>query len=121
MVSVLKEDGSVAAGGPELADDQLLDISRTMVQVREFDRRMLMLQRVADEGVAPGDVELSTDMFTVMVHGAWTEAQLVGDFLRGAAFRHQFIHASLHRRKPLPGIRLGSPQVDERIRPVVQA
>ncbi len=45
MVSVLKEDGSVAAGGPELADDKLLEIYRTMVQVREFDRRMLMLQR----------------------------------------------------------------------------
>jgi len=46
LISVLREDGSVTAGrDPELADDVLLHLYRTMVQVREFDRRMLVLQR----------------------------------------------------------------------------
>lgn len=46
LISIVREDGSVAPGrDPELADDVLLYLYRTMVQVREFDRRMLVLQR----------------------------------------------------------------------------
>lgn len=46
LVSVLREDGSVVADrDPQLPDDTLLYLYRTMVQVREFDRRMLVLQR----------------------------------------------------------------------------
>lgn len=46
LVSVLKEDGTIAAGRePELSEEKLLYLYRTMVQVREFDRRMLVLQR----------------------------------------------------------------------------
>jgi pyruvate dehydrogenase E1 component alpha subunit/2-oxoisovalerate dehydrogenase E1 component alpha subunit len=46
LVRVLEDDGSVAAGkDPNLADETLLYLYEQMVQVREFDRRMLMLQR----------------------------------------------------------------------------
>lgn len=46
LYSVLREDGSVVADrDPQLPDDTLLYLYRTMVQVREFDRRMLVLQR----------------------------------------------------------------------------
>jgi pyruvate dehydrogenase E1 component alpha subunit/2-oxoisovalerate dehydrogenase E1 component alpha subunit len=44
MVSVLRDDGS-AAREPGIDADKLVYLYRTMVQVREFDRRMLMLQR----------------------------------------------------------------------------
>ena len=46
LVRVLEDDGSVVAGkDPKLADETLLYLYEQMVQVREFDRRMLMLQR----------------------------------------------------------------------------
>ena len=46
MIRVLKEDGSVDTRyEPDLPDDTLRYLYRTMVQVREFDRRMLVLQR----------------------------------------------------------------------------
>jgi pyruvate dehydrogenase E1 component alpha subunit/2-oxoisovalerate dehydrogenase E1 component alpha subunit len=46
MWTVLREDGSIAPGrDPKLADATLLHLYETMVRVREFDRRMLVLQR----------------------------------------------------------------------------
>jgi pyruvate dehydrogenase E1 component alpha subunit len=46
LVRVLEDDGSVIAGrDPKLPDETLLYLYEQMVQVREFDRRMLMLQR----------------------------------------------------------------------------
>jgi pyruvate dehydrogenase E1 component alpha subunit/2-oxoisovalerate dehydrogenase E1 component alpha subunit len=46
MLTVLREDGSlVAARDPKLPDETLLHLYETMVRVREFDRRMLVLQR----------------------------------------------------------------------------
>ena len=46
LVRLLEDDGTVADGrDPGLADDVLLYLYEQMVQVREFDRRMLMLQR----------------------------------------------------------------------------
>ena len=45
MVCVLNEDGTARDSGPELAPETSLYLYRTMVQVREFDRRMLVLQR----------------------------------------------------------------------------
>jgi len=46
LVSVVREDGTVARGrDPKLPEETLLYLYRTMVQVREFDRRMLVLQR----------------------------------------------------------------------------
>lgn len=46
MLSVLKPDGSVVTGrDPKLEAETLLFLYEQMVQVREFDRRMLMLQR----------------------------------------------------------------------------
>jgi len=46
MVHVLEDDGTVAAGNdPGLPPATLLFLYEQMVQVREFDRRMLMLQR----------------------------------------------------------------------------
>jgi pyruvate dehydrogenase E1 component alpha subunit/2-oxoisovalerate dehydrogenase E1 component alpha subunit len=46
LVRLLEDDGTVVRGkDPGLADDTLLFLYEQMVQVREFDRRMLMLQR----------------------------------------------------------------------------
>jgi pyruvate dehydrogenase E1 component alpha subunit/2-oxoisovalerate dehydrogenase E1 component alpha subunit len=46
LVRLLEDDGSIARGtDPGLAEDTLLFLYEQMVQVREFDRRMLMLQR----------------------------------------------------------------------------
>jgi pyruvate dehydrogenase E1 component alpha subunit len=46
LVRVLADDGSVLPGqDPKLPPDTLLFLYEQMVQVREFDRRMLMLQR----------------------------------------------------------------------------
>jgi len=46
MLSVLREDGSIApARDPKLPSETLLHLYETMVRVREFDRRMLVLQR----------------------------------------------------------------------------
>jgi pyruvate dehydrogenase E1 component alpha subunit len=45
LVSILAEDGTLVGTDPELSDDTLAYLYRTMVQVREFDRRMLVLQR----------------------------------------------------------------------------
>lgn len=46
IVRLLEDDGTVARGkDPKLDDDTLLYLYEQMVQVREFDRRMLMLQR----------------------------------------------------------------------------
>ncbi len=46
LVRLLEDDGTVAAGkDPELGAETLLYLYEQMVQVREFDRRMLMLQR----------------------------------------------------------------------------
>lgn len=46
LVRLLEDDGTIARGkDPKLADDTLLYLYEQMVQVREFDRRMLMLQR----------------------------------------------------------------------------
>ena len=46
MLSVLKEDGSLAPDrDPGLPTETLLHLYETMVRVREFDRRMLVLQR----------------------------------------------------------------------------
>ena len=46
LVRLLEDDGSVAKGkDPGLPQDTLLYLYEQMVQVREFDRRMLMLQR----------------------------------------------------------------------------
>jgi len=46
LLTVLKPDGTVVADrDPKLASDTLLYLYEQMVQVREFDRRMLMLQR----------------------------------------------------------------------------
>ena len=46
LLTVLKPDGTVVADrDPKLAPDTLLYLYEQMVQVREFDRRMLMLQR----------------------------------------------------------------------------
>ncbi|MFK7739525.1 MAG: pyruvate dehydrogenase (acetyl-transferring) E1 component subunit alpha [Planctomycetota bacterium] len=46
LVRLLEDDGSIAAGkDPQLSDETLLYLYEQMVQVREFDRRMLMLQR----------------------------------------------------------------------------
>jgi pyruvate dehydrogenase E1 component alpha subunit/2-oxoisovalerate dehydrogenase E1 component alpha subunit len=46
LVRLLEDDGSVAKGkDPGLPKDTLLYLYEQMVQVREFDRRMLMLQR----------------------------------------------------------------------------
>ncbi len=46
LVRLLEDDGTVARGkDPGLAEDTLLFLYEQMVQVREFDRRMLMLQR----------------------------------------------------------------------------
>jgi pyruvate dehydrogenase E1 component alpha subunit/2-oxoisovalerate dehydrogenase E1 component alpha subunit len=46
LVRVLEDDGTVAKGSdPDLPQDTLLFLYEQMVQVREFDRRMLMLQR----------------------------------------------------------------------------
>ncbi|MCR9244857.1 MAG: pyruvate dehydrogenase (acetyl-transferring) E1 component subunit alpha [bacterium] len=46
LVRLLEDDGTVAAGkDPNLAPEVLLKLYEEMVQVREFDRRMLMLQR----------------------------------------------------------------------------
>ncbi|MEY4830522.1 MAG: hypothetical protein RLZZ562_2318, partial [Planctomycetota bacterium] len=46
LVRVLRDDGSVLPGAdPKLPADTMLFLYEQMVQVREFDRRMLMLQR----------------------------------------------------------------------------
>jgi len=46
LLAVLKPDGGVIAGrDPNLPPETLLYLYEQMVQVREFDRRMLMLQR----------------------------------------------------------------------------
>ncbi len=46
LYSVIVEDGStLPSRDPDLPEEQLLYLYRTMVLVREFDRRMLMLQR----------------------------------------------------------------------------
>ncbi|HEX6813570.1 MAG TPA: pyruvate dehydrogenase (acetyl-transferring) E1 component subunit alpha [Planctomycetota bacterium] len=46
LVRVLDDDGTVQEGrDPDLAEDVLLFLYEQMVTVREFDRRMLMLQR----------------------------------------------------------------------------
>ena len=46
LVRLLEDDGTVAKGrDPNLPADVLLFLYEQMVQVREFDRRMLMLQR----------------------------------------------------------------------------
>jgi pyruvate dehydrogenase E1 component alpha subunit/2-oxoisovalerate dehydrogenase E1 component alpha subunit len=46
LVRLLDDDGSIARGkDPRLAESTLLFLYEQMVQVREFDRRMLMLQR----------------------------------------------------------------------------
>ena len=46
LLTVLKPDGSVIGDRePDLSDETLLFLYEQMVQVREFDRRMLMLQR----------------------------------------------------------------------------
>jgi pyruvate dehydrogenase E1 component alpha subunit len=46
LVRLLEDDGTIARGkDPGLAKDTLLFLYEQMVQVREFDRRMLMLQR----------------------------------------------------------------------------
>jgi len=46
LVRLLEDDGSVAKGkDPGLSEETLLYLYEQMVQVREFDRRMLMLQR----------------------------------------------------------------------------
>ena len=46
LVRLLEDDGTVAAGkDPDLGAETLLYLYEQMVQVREFDRRMLMLQR----------------------------------------------------------------------------
>ncbi|MEC7726045.1 MAG: thiamine pyrophosphate-dependent enzyme, partial [Planctomycetota bacterium] len=46
LVRLLEDDGTVAKGkDPGLAEETLLYLYEQMVQVREFDRRMLMLQR----------------------------------------------------------------------------
>ncbi|MDA0374452.1 MAG: thiamine pyrophosphate-dependent dehydrogenase E1 component subunit alpha [Planctomycetota bacterium] len=46
MWTVLREDGSIAPDrDPNLPVDTLLHLYETMVRVREFDRRMLVLQR----------------------------------------------------------------------------
>lgn len=46
LVRVLEDDGTVQKGkDPNLGKDTLLFLYEQMVQVREFDRRMLMLQR----------------------------------------------------------------------------
>lgn len=46
MWTVLREDGSIAAErDPKLPTETLLHLYETMVRVREFDRRMLVLQR----------------------------------------------------------------------------
>jgi pyruvate dehydrogenase E1 component alpha subunit/2-oxoisovalerate dehydrogenase E1 component alpha subunit len=46
LIRLLEDDGSVAKGkDPGLPTDTLLYLYEQMVQVREFDRRMLMLQR----------------------------------------------------------------------------
>jgi pyruvate dehydrogenase E1 component alpha subunit len=46
LVRLLEDDGTVAKGkDPNLPKDTLLFLYEQMVQVREFDRRMLMLQR----------------------------------------------------------------------------
>lgn len=46
LVRLLEDDGTVTNGkDPGLADETLLYLYEQMVQVREFDRRMLMLQR----------------------------------------------------------------------------
>jgi pyruvate dehydrogenase E1 component alpha subunit/2-oxoisovalerate dehydrogenase E1 component alpha subunit len=46
LVRVLQDDGTVVRGqDPNLPTDTLLFLYEQMVQVREFDRRMLMLQR----------------------------------------------------------------------------
>ncbi|MBK8978364.1 MAG: 3-methyl-2-oxobutanoate dehydrogenase [Planctomycetes bacterium] len=46
MLSVLREDGSIVASrDPKLPLEKLLELYETMVLVREFDRRMLVLQR----------------------------------------------------------------------------
>ncbi len=46
LVRLLEDDGSVQKGkDPNLPKDTLLFLYEQMVQVREFDRRMLMLQR----------------------------------------------------------------------------
>ncbi|MGK0521365.1 MAG: hypothetical protein ACJAUC_004078, partial [Planctomycetota bacterium] len=46
LVRLLEDDGSVVEGkDPGLPKDTLLYLYEQMVQVREFDRRMLMLQR----------------------------------------------------------------------------
>lgn len=46
LVRLLEDDGTVQKGrGPNLPVDTLLFLYEQMVQVREFDRRMLMLQR----------------------------------------------------------------------------
>ena len=45
MVSVLNEDGTARDSGPTLPAEKSLYLYRTMVLVREFDRRMLVLQR----------------------------------------------------------------------------
>jgi len=44
LVTVLREDGTTDSA-PDIDDDRLLYLYREMVQVREFDRRMLVLQR----------------------------------------------------------------------------
>jgi len=44
LVTILKDNGS-AAHDPGLSEERLLYLYHTMVQVREFDRRMLVLQR----------------------------------------------------------------------------
>ena len=46
LLTVLKEDGSIVpARDPKLPTETLLHLYETMVRVREFDRRMLVLQR----------------------------------------------------------------------------
>jgi TPP-dependent pyruvate/acetoin dehydrogenase alpha subunit len=46
LLSVLREDGSILATyDPELSAETKLHLYETMVSVREFDRRMLVLQR----------------------------------------------------------------------------
>ncbi len=45
MQRTLDEQGNVVGNSPELDDDQLLDLYRAMITAREFDERVLLLQR----------------------------------------------------------------------------
>ncbi len=75
LVRLLEDDGSVVKGkDPGLSKETLLYLYEQMVQVREFDRRMLMLQRqgrIAFYGPILGQEAATVGSVAALEHKDW--------------------------------------------------